>query len=249
MSDESAELYRSSGFVAGRTTAPPFARSTSRLAAPASIRAATLEETQAAIRAAWGRDTSDDPEEWSEENRARGQCAVTALLVRELFGGEILVANVLRDGRRVDRHAWNRLPSGLTLDLTREQFVNGEQFGSGCTEEPLLTHRNPERFATLRARVRPASSWTERYLRGFGLDAIVQPLFEVAAQILSGRAEGIARTARLESHDANLLVTRAVAARIALGFRQWTHTHAAHCMSTFGRNDRPRESASVAFVA
>ena len=123
-------------------------------AAPASIRAATLEETEAAIRAAWGRDTSDDPEEWSEQNPARGQCAVTALLVRELFGGEILVANVLRDGRRVDRHAWNRLPSGLTLDLTREQFVNGERFGEAAPEEPLLTHRNPERLATLRARVR-----------------------------------------------------------------------------------------------
>ena len=95
----------------------------------------------------------------------------------------------------------------------------------------------------------PASSWTERYLRGFGLDAIVQPLFEVAAQILAGRPECMARTARLESHNANLLVTRAVAARIALGFRQWTHTHAAHCRTTFGRSNGPRAGASVAFVA
>jgi hypothetical protein len=122
-------------------------------APPASIRATTLEETQAAIRAAWGRDTSADPEEWSELNPARGKCAVTALLVRELLGGEILVANVLRDGRRVERHAWNRFPSGPTLDLTREQFVNGERFGEPSPEEPLLTHRNPERLATLRARV------------------------------------------------------------------------------------------------
>jgi hypothetical protein len=76
------------------------------------------------------------------------------LLVRELLGGEILVANVLRDGRRVERHAWNRLPSGLTFDLTREQFVNGERFGKPSPEVPLLTHRNPERLATMRARVR-----------------------------------------------------------------------------------------------
>ena len=121
---------------------------------PASVHAATLQETEAAIRAAWGRETSDDPDEWSEENPARGQCAVTALLVRELLGGEILVANVLRDGRRVERHAWNRLLSGLTLDLTREQFVRGERFGEPAVEEPILTQRNPERFATLRARVR-----------------------------------------------------------------------------------------------
>ena len=121
---------------------------------PASVRAATLQETEAAIRAAWGRETSDDPDEWSEENPARGQCAVTALLVRELLGVEILVANVLRDGRRVERHAWNRLLSGLTLDLTREQFVRGERFGEPAAEEPKLTQRNPERFATLRTRVR-----------------------------------------------------------------------------------------------
>src|SRR4029077_16804147 len=106
------------------------------------------------IRAAWGRETSDDPDEWSLDNPARGQWAVTSLLVRELLGGEILVANVLRDGRRVDRHAWNRLPSGLALDLTREQFTNGEQLGAPRVEEPVLTHRNPERFVTFRARVR-----------------------------------------------------------------------------------------------
>jgi hypothetical protein len=59
----------------------------------------------------------------------------------------------MRDGKRVDRHAWNRLPSGLTVDLTREQFRGGELFGEPHVEEPVLTHRNPERFATLRARV------------------------------------------------------------------------------------------------
>ena len=79
---------------------------------------------------------------------------MTALLVRELLGGEILVANVLRDGVRVDRHAWNRLPSGLTLDLTREQFTRDERFGEPAVEEPMLTHRHPERFGTLRERVR-----------------------------------------------------------------------------------------------
>jgi hypothetical protein len=117
-------------------------------------RATSLGEIEAAIRGAWGRETSDDPDDWSEANRARGQCAVTALVIRELLGGEILVANVLRDGVRVDRHAWNRLPSGVTIDLTREQFLGGEQFGRPRIEEPILTHRHPERLATLRERVR-----------------------------------------------------------------------------------------------
>jgi hypothetical protein len=155
--EQAAAFYRSSGFAL-ENTGTDRVRAVLMLeeaAGPlASVRAATLQETEAAIRAAWGRETSDDPDEWSAENPARGQCAVTALLVRELLGGEILVANVLREGRRVERHAWNRLPSGLTLDLTREQFVRGERFGEPAAEEPMLTQRNPQRFATLRARVR-----------------------------------------------------------------------------------------------
>jgi hypothetical protein len=151
------DLYRASGFTLERSD-PQRVRCTRVLEEPAgragAVRAVTLAEAEAAIRAAWGRETSDDPDDWSEENPARGQCAVTALLVRELLGGEIVVANVFRDGRRVDRHAWNRLPSGLTLDLTREQFVSGETFGEPGVEEPVLTRRNPERFATLRERVR-----------------------------------------------------------------------------------------------
>jgi hypothetical protein len=120
---------------------------------PATVDATTLGDLETAIRAAWGLDTSDDPDDWSESNPARGQCAVTALLIRELLGGDILLSNVMRDGKRVDRHAWNRLPSGLAVDLTRDQFRAGEQLGEPRVEEPVLTHRNPERFATLRARV------------------------------------------------------------------------------------------------
>jgi hypothetical protein len=38
------------------------------------------------------------------------------------LGGEILIADVLRDGVPVERQAWNRLESGVEIDLTREQF-------------------------------------------------------------------------------------------------------------------------------
>src|SRR5262245_59251869 len=153
--DASTEgVYRAAGFSEEPGRAG-LARVLSEAPAPAErTQAATLHELETAIREAWSRETSDDPDEWSEANRARGQCAVTALLVRELLGGDILVANVLRDGVRVDRHAWNRLPSGLVLDLTRGQFESGEHFGEPRLEEPLLTHRHPERFVTLRERVR-----------------------------------------------------------------------------------------------
>src|SRR3954471_16873703 len=149
-----AAAFRAAGFTAdaGRRR---LVRALDERAAPLDrTRATSLGEIEAAVREAWGRETSDDPDEWSEANRARGQCAVTALVIRELLGGEILVANVLRDGVRVDRHAWNQLPSGLTIDLTRDQFLRGEQFGQPGVEEPILTHRHPERLATLRERVR-----------------------------------------------------------------------------------------------
>ena len=47
------------------------------------------------------------------------------------------------------------VPSGPTIDLTREQFVPGERFGEPRVEEPHLTHRHPSglrRCATVSAR-------------------------------------------------------------------------------------------------
>ncbi len=46
----------------------------------------------------WSADTSADPDGWSPENPAWGQCAVTALVVQDRFGG-------------------------IEIDLTRQQFA------------------------------------------------------------------------------------------------------------------------------
>jgi hypothetical protein len=70
----------------------------------------TLARLEQTIRASWSAETSDRPDEWSEANPAFQQCDVTARVVRDYLGGEILVAGVVLDGRRVDMHAWNRLP-------------------------------------------------------------------------------------------------------------------------------------------
>jgi hypothetical protein len=129
-------------------------RSLAPQAAPAeSVAAITLGALDAAVRAAWSRETAEDPAVWSEENPAIEHCGVTALVVRELLGGEILVAGVVKDGRRVCRHAWNRLGSGLTLDLTREQFLDGEELEEPVVAEPLVDERYPERFQLFRRRV------------------------------------------------------------------------------------------------
>jgi GNAT superfamily N-acetyltransferase len=120
---------------------------------PDAFEAVTLEALERSVQAAWSADTAEDPAAWSPENPARDHCDVTALLVRDLLGGDILVANVLRDGRRVERHAWNRLPSGLTVDLTRSQFQDGEQFDAPRVAEPLVLTRDPERYSRFAERV------------------------------------------------------------------------------------------------
>jgi hypothetical protein len=73
-----------------------------------------------AIRRSWGNDTSVDPD-LTGLCPSRGQCAVTALVVQDYLGGDLLRATV--DGTS---HYWNRLTNGEIVDLSREQFESFE---------------------------------------------------------------------------------------------------------------------------
>ncbi|HEY1507954.1 MAG TPA: NUDIX domain-containing protein [Solirubrobacteraceae bacterium] len=89
----------------------------------------SLDALENAIRASWCVWTSDpvDQARWSESNPACGQCASTALVVQDLLGGDLLMADVqAKDGTPAGVHYWNRLAGGIELDLTREQFRDGE---------------------------------------------------------------------------------------------------------------------------
>ena len=103
----------------------------------------TLAELEQAIRASWSLDTSDDPDEWSPENAARGQCDITSLVIHDLLGGELLAAGVYLDDERIESHMWNRLPSGLEIDLTRDQFTGGEVLGES-TPRPRPAEFEPD---------------------------------------------------------------------------------------------------------
>jgi hypothetical protein len=89
----------------------------------------TFAQLEEAIRASWGPDTVDPDDGWSEANPAQGHCDVTCLVVNDLVGGELGAADVFLDGQRIMAHMWNRLPSGIEIDLTREQFTRGEILG------------------------------------------------------------------------------------------------------------------------
>lgn len=75
------------------------------------------------LASAWSQETTADPEHWDPRNPAWGQCAVTALTVQDFFGGDILRSETVGlDGRPGPSHYFNRLPSGVEVDLTRQQF-------------------------------------------------------------------------------------------------------------------------------
>lgn len=122
----------------------------------------SLTEIESVIRASWSEQTCDpvDLPEWSPENPGRGQCGVTALVLQDLLGGELLVAEVRNDdGSRQGVHYWNRLAGGIEIDLTRAQFTSTE-----VVQAPTVVAREPDvsgarlaqQHRSLAARVRDA---------------------------------------------------------------------------------------------
>jgi hypothetical protein len=109
-----------------------------------------LYELEQAVSASWNRLTAERPERWTPDNPAYLQCSATARLAREFLGGDILIAPVTLDGEHRGFHAWNRLPDGREVDLTRHQFRSGEVIGEPETREPV---RGFLASALLRARV------------------------------------------------------------------------------------------------
>jgi hypothetical protein len=101
----------------------------------------TLAGLESAIRGAWSIETCDptDAPFWTPTEPSRGQCAVTALVVHDLLGGELLEAEVDHaDGSHQGFHYWNRF-AGIDVDLTRRQFESGE-----VVRAPHLIQRLPD---------------------------------------------------------------------------------------------------------
>lgn len=85
---------------------------------------------------------------WRAENPAAGQCSVTALLVHELFGGEILKTRV-----GADWHFYNFL-GGTRRDFTESQFavpITYDDAPSGRAD--AMTDTSPQQYEALRSRV------------------------------------------------------------------------------------------------
>jgi len=117
----------------------------------------SLELLRPIVRAAWGPDTCypNASEEWQQDNPARAQCGMTALVVQDLLGGDLILGEVHVDGAKVGNHYWNRLPNGTEIDLTADQFRLGEVVVNGQVvhRPPDAPRRFREQYELLRERV------------------------------------------------------------------------------------------------
>jgi hypothetical protein len=118
----------------------------------------TLNEVEAAVRSSWGPDTlfaSADYMARGNGQASRGQCGTTALVIQDLLGGDLMVADVEYDGRVEGVHYWNVTPGGVELDLTRDQFIPAESLINQrrVTTERKSSSAGEQPFQVLRQRV------------------------------------------------------------------------------------------------
>jgi hypothetical protein len=115
-----------------------------------------IDDVLAALRESWGPDTCspEDVADWTPDNPARGQCATTAVVLHDHFGGVLVRSDVLIDGEQVDFHWWNRLADGREVDATLEQFGPHEQVVGGAeVDRPTGPTRLDAQYALLSSRV------------------------------------------------------------------------------------------------
>lgn len=83
----------------------------------------TLQELSDALQASWGADTAYSSEEWSQENKARGQCLVSCLVVQDYLGGELISYKINTDQLN-ETHHMNQLSDGTVIDTTTSQYTS-----------------------------------------------------------------------------------------------------------------------------
>jgi len=83
-----------------------------------------LSKLEVALKNSWSKETTSDPDNWSQNNPSWGQCAVTSLVINDYIGGEIVWTQAkLPDGTEIS-HYLNKI-GNKELDLTRNQFPEG----------------------------------------------------------------------------------------------------------------------------
>ncbi|MTH54227.1 hypothetical protein GKZ89_12520 [Bacillus mangrovi] len=106
------------------------------------------EQMLAALQQSWSIETSS---KWTKDNPAAGQCGVTALVVSDWLGGEILKTQ-LPDGW----HYYNRI-EGIRCDFTASQFSAKIPYSdTPSSREEAFTDTNERQYECLKEKVAAA---------------------------------------------------------------------------------------------
>ena len=114
------------------------------------------------------RETSSDPNGWTEENPLWGHCAVVSLLAQDYFGGTLLRVSLAEvpEFAHMRSHYYNALPDGSVVDFTAPQF-GGRYPGDLKAEERTRDHilsfpETKQRYILLAGRMKSAIEDTLR---------------------------------------------------------------------------------------
>lgn len=80
---------------------------------------------------------------------------MTALVVQDILGGDLILAEVHVGGVQIGHHYWNRLADGSDVDLTSDQFRPDEEVVGGkvVIRPPDAPRYHRQQYERLRGRV------------------------------------------------------------------------------------------------
>jgi len=113
-----------------------------------------ISEIAEVLKTCWIKETSNQPEKWTATNPTLGQCAITSVIVNELFGG-IIIRGEMKSGQT---HYWNLIGNDV-IDLTRDQFKYDLSFENirQVTAEKILNNENTaKRYEILSKKLKKA---------------------------------------------------------------------------------------------
>lgn len=100
------------------------------------------------LQAAWSAETASPPESWSADNPAKNHCSVTALIVQDHFGGDILTTKTVGG-----THFYN-LIDGTRWDLTVSQFAEPIPFDDNpSSRDAAMRDTTPEKYEAVTRRL------------------------------------------------------------------------------------------------
>lgn len=75
-----------------------------------------------ALELSWGPDTAQNSSDWSESNKARGQCVSSSLVMQDYLGGDLIRYEVTMENSK-EMHYANMLDNGTIVDATFKQYT------------------------------------------------------------------------------------------------------------------------------